>query len=210
MKDRGMLNQDLYQRFQKFSIVSVYLLILFAVSLIFGCHQNRSKGFVKLDAPLKEVLPKLTLVVPENEDENGKPIEITVGDAYSGKGKYSIGNGETHEFQYNFYKQHIAEGHRYLFAVVSYNWGGSGTFYYLTAVDKTTLKGDKEYLLGDRVEIKKITIHKRPVISDIVSMTYMVRETGTSMSEKPDKMMEYDFMFHDGKLTTVKFLDKKW
>ena len=205
-----MINQVLHQSFQKSSKVSVYLLILFAVSLIFGCNQNRSKGFVKLDAPLKEVLPKLTLVVPENEDENGKPIEITVGDTYSGKGNYSIGNGETHEFQYNFYKQHIAEGHRYLFAVVSYNWGGSGTFYYLTAFDKTTLKGDKEFLLGDRIEIKKLTTAKRPVISDIVSMTYMVRESGTSMSEKPDKMMEYDFMFHDGKLTTVKFLDKKW
>lgn len=205
-----MLNQDLYQRFQKFSKVSAYLLILCAVSLILGCHQNRSKGFVKLDVPLKEVLPKVTLVVPEEEDENGQPIEIIVGDAFSGKGEYSIGNGETHEFQYNFYKQHVAEGPRYIFAVVSYNWGGSGTFYYLTAIDKTTLKGDKEYLLGDRIEIKKLTIAKRPVTSDIVSMTYMVRESGTSMSEKPDKLIETDFMLLDGKLTTVKFLDKKW
>ncbi len=205
-----MLNQVLHQSFQKLSKVSVYLLILFAVSLLFGCNQNHSGNFVKLDAPLKEVLPKLTLVVPENEDENGQPIEIIVGDAFSGKGEYSIGNGETHEFQYNFFREHVVEAPRYIFAVVSYNWGGSGTFYYLTAFHKTTLKGDKEFLLGDRIEIKKLTITKRPVITDIVSMTYMVRESGTSMSEKPDKMMEYDFMFHDGKLTTVKFLDKKW
>lgn len=205
-----MLNQVLHQSFQKSSKVSVCLLILLSVLLIFGCNQNHNRHFVKLDAPLKEVLPKLTLVVPENEDENGQPIEITVGNAYSGKGEYSIGNGETHEFQYNFFRQHVVEAPRYIFAVVSYNWGGSGTFYYLTAFDKTTLKGDKEYLLGDRVEIKKFAIAKRPVISDIVSMTYMVRESGTSMSEKPDKLIETDFMFLDGKLTSVKFLDKKW
>ena len=212
-----MLNQVLHQSFQKSSKVSVHLLILFSVSLIFGCNQNRSEDFIKLDAPLTEVLPKLTLVVPENkdengkpiEDENGKPIEIIVGDAYSGKGEYSIGNGESHEFQYNFFKQHVAEGPRYIFAVVSYNWGGSGTFYYLTAFDKTTLKGDKEYLLGDRIEIKKLTTAKRPVTSDIGSISYLVRETGTSMSEKPDKLIETDYIIQDGKLTTVKFVDKK-
>lgn len=207
MKERMMLNQGLCQTNEYFTMAYKCLSILFAVSLIFGCNPNHSGDFVKLDAPLKEVLPKLTLEVPEEEDENGEPIVITVGDAFSGKGEYSIGNGETHEFQYNFFKQHVAEGHSYIFAVVSYNWGGSGTFYYLTAIDKTTLKGDKEYLLGDRVEIKKLATAKRPVTSDIVSMTYMDRDSETSMSEKPDKLIEYDFIIKDGELTTVKFVD---
>ena len=209
MENRIVLNQALNQTFQNLSKASKYLLILFAVSIIFGCNQTQSGDFIKLDAPLKEVLPKITLVVPNRTDINGETLEITVGKKFSGKGEYSIGNGETHGFQYTFYKQHVVESNRYVFAVVSYRWGGSGRFYYLTAIDKTTLKGDKEFLLGDRVGINNLASKRLPVTSDIVSISYMIRESGTSMSEKPDKTVEQDFTIHQGKLMTIKFVEEK-
>ncbi len=198
------VNNNHHQSVKK---ISIPVIILLSLIVIYGCNPTQSGDFIKLDAPLEEVLPKLTLVAPGENDENGKPIEFTVGDDYSGTREFSIGNGELHEFQYNFFKQHVVEGNRYIFAVVSYNWGGSGTFYYLTAFDKTTLRGEKQFLLGDRVVINNVASYKLPVTSDIISISYMVRESGTSMSEKPDKRIEQDFTIHQGKLTTIKFVD---
>ncbi|MCY4402342.1 MAG: hypothetical protein OXD54_07195 [Candidatus Poribacteria bacterium] len=184
-----------------------YMLILLTIVLICGCNQRRGEGFVKLDAPLRNVLSKIILVVPDQVNEKGEPIEITVGNAYSGKGEYYIGDNQTHEFQYTFHNKHVVEGNKNIYAVVSYNWGGSGTFYYLTAVNKTTLKGDKVLFLGDRVEIKKLSMSKRPM--GFVSINYMGRESGTSMSEKPDKLITHDITFHQGKLTTIKVIKFK-
>lgn len=204
-----MFIQAFHQRFQNSSKTYIYLLILFSALILFGCNQTRSGEFVKLDVPLKDVLPKITLVVPDHTGEKGEPLEITVGKMYSGKAEYSIGNGETKEFQYHFYKQHVVESNRYIFAVVSYKWGGSGTFYYLTAIDKTTLKGDKIFLLGDRVEINKLALKKLPVTTDIVTLNYMERELGTSMSEKPDKLIVQDFTILHGKLIVIKFAEER-
>ncbi|MDE0084397.1 MAG: hypothetical protein OXU23_01695 [Candidatus Poribacteria bacterium] len=186
-----------------FTLVLISLMIV----LIYGCIQNRSKDFIKLDAPLRDVLPKITLVVPEEESKDGKPLEITVGSTFSGEGEYTVGAGETHKFTYTFHKKHVLEVNKYIYAVVSYNWGGTGTFYYLTAVDKTTLKGNQQFLLGDRVKIKNLAMTKRPM--GFVSLNYMGREPGTSMSEKPDKAIEQHFTIHQGKLMDVKFVDEK-
>ena len=204
-----MLNQVLHQSIHILSRTYQFLSILIAVSIIYGCNQTKSGDFVKLDAPLDDVLPKITLVVPNNTDINGDSIEITVGNSYKGKADYSIGNGETKEFQYHFYKQHVVESNKYIFAIVSYKWGGSGRFYYLSSIDKTTLKGEMEFLLGDRVEINKLALKKLPVTTDIVSLNYMEREIGTSMSEKPDKIIEQDFTIHQGKLVDIKFVESK-
>lgn len=202
-----MFNQVLHKSLHILSKTCNILPILIAVSILLGCNQTKSGDFIQLDAPLKDVLPKITIVVPEQTDKNGDPLEITVGNLYSGKAEYSIGNGETKEFQYHFYKQHVVESNQYIFAIVSYNWGGSGTFYYLCSIDKTTLEGDKEFLLGDRVEINKLALKKLPVTSDIVTLNYMERESGTNMSEKPDKLIEQDFTILQGKLTAVKFVE---
>ena len=74
------------------------------------------------------------------------------------------------------------EGNRYVFTVVSYNLGGSGTFYYLTAIDKSTLKSVSEVLLGDRVQISSLEVSKPK--SDTVKITYKDRELGTAFTEE--------------------------
>lgn len=198
-----MLYASVHQISQNLLKVITPILIALLIVLMSGCTQTHGKDFVKLDEPLRKVLPKIILVVPEEKDK-GHPIEITVGNTYSGKGKYTLDEDKTHEFQYTFHKKHVVEGNKYIFAVVSYNWGGTGTFYYLTAVDKTTLKSAHEFLLGDRVKIKKIAMHF-PYISDYVTINYMGRESGTSMSEKPDKAIEQHFTIHQGKLTDIMF-----
>ncbi len=185
------VNNNHHQSVRK---ISIPVIILLSLIVIYGCNQTQSEDFVKLDAPLDEVLPKLTLVAPEENDENGKLIEFTVGDNYSGTRESSVGNGESHEFQYNFFKQHVVEGNRYIFAVVSYNWGRSGTFYYLTVFDKTTLKNVDSVLLGDRIEISSVSLTNRN--TDNVSIIYMDRESGTSMSENPDKKVNRVLKYH--------------
>lgn len=206
-KVHKMYNLSVHQIFQNLFKFFTFVLIYLIIGQIYGCNQNRGGEFIKLDEPLRDVLPKITLIVPDQVNQKGDPIEITVDKKYSGKGEYYIGDNQTHEFLYTLHKKHAVEANKYIYVVVSYNWGGSGTFYYLTAVDKTTLKGDKVFFLGDRVEIKKLAIRKRPIGS--VTINYMDRESGTSMSEKPDKLIEYDIMFDQGKLTTFKMVKFK-
>ena len=202
-----MLNQNTHQTSQKLfnSVMLVFLLLV--VALIVGCKQNRSDDFVKLEEPLKDVLPKITLIAPEEKDKDGKPLEITVGSEFKGEGEYSIGGGETHKFRYTFLSQYAVEGNKYIYAVVSYNWGGSGNFYYLTAIDKTTLKSVSQFFLGDRVKIESVGFKMDPF--DTVSVSYKERETGTPMAAPPDKLVEMDFLMHENQLTDFKSLDKK-
>lgn len=202
-----MFNSRVHQISRNLLKTFILILISCMVVMISGCNQNRSKNFIKLDVPLKDVLSKVILVVPDHENEKGDPLEITVGSKFSGKGEYTLEENQIQEFQYKLHKKHVLEGNMHIYAVVSYNWGGTGTFYYLTAVDKTTLKGDQVFLLGDRVEIKNLVMTKRRI--GYVSINYMGRESGTSMSEKPDKTIKQHFTFHQGKLVDVKFLDEK-
>lgn len=184
-------------------------LVLFTLAVVFvvGCNQEKSDDFVKLEEPLKDVLPKLTVIVPDEEDIDGKPLEITVGTEFSGEGEYSIGGGETHKLQYTFLNQHAVEGTKYIYAVVSYRMGGSGHFYYLTAIDKTTLKSVSEVQLGDRVEIESVSFKTDP--SDTVSVSYKDRKKDTAMAAPPDKLVEMDFKMHENKLVDVNSVEEK-
>ena len=156
------------------------------------------KILVKLDGALEEVLPKITLIIPIKKLDN-QFIEIRVGGTFSGKGEYSIEKDETHEFEFTFHKKHVVEGNKYIFAVVSYNWGGTGTFYYLTAIDKVTLKSVDEAFLGDRVEIEKISLEIPN--SDTVTINYNDRKIGTAMTEKPDDPIEKHYGASLGELS---------
>ena len=181
--------------------LSVYtvLLILFTAALILSCNQNPSKDFVKLDAPLKKVLPKITVFFPEQQDKDGKALEITVGETFKGKSEYLISDGETHDLEYSLLNEHVVEGNRYLFTVLSYNHGGSGTFYYLTAIDKSTLKSVSEVLIGDRVQISSLSLEMPR--TDTVTIKYLDRELGTAFIEKPDKNETKHFGMEQSKLS---------
>ena len=177
------------------------LLVLFFTVLICSCNQNTPKDFVKLDAPLEEVLPKITVIVPEEQDKDGKALEIIVGETFKGKAEYLLSDGETHQLDYSVLNQHAVEGNRYIYTVVSYNRGGSGTFYYLTAIDKSTLKSVSEVFLGDRVQISSLDFrfgYKTPV-----TITYKDRELRTAFTEKPDKDVIKHFSIEQSKLTQV-------
>ncbi len=177
------------------------LLVFFAAVLILSCNQNPGDDFVKLDAPLKEVLPKITVIVPGEQDKDGKALEIIVGETFKGKAEYLISEGETHQLDYSVLNQHAVEGNRYIYTVVSYNLGGSGTFYYLTAIDKSTLKSVSEVLLGDRVQITSLELSMPR--SDTVKITYKDREQGTAFTENPDKDVSKHFHIEQSKLTQV-------
>ncbi len=64
--------------------------------MIYSCNQNPGDDFVKLDAPLEEVLPRITVIVPEKQDKDGKALEIIVGKTFKGKTEYLLSDGETH------------------------------------------------------------------------------------------------------------------
>ena len=198
----------LHQIFRNSLKIHQLLLILLAVVVIYGCNQNRDKETTKDsdktdgDTSLEDVLPKITLIAPgDYQNKDGQPLEIVVGSAYSGKGEYLLEEGETHGFSYTFFKQHAVEGEKFIFAVAAYNWGGSGTFYYLIAVDKTTFKSVNEVLLGDRVKVESIALTNPN--TDTVSINYMDRETGTDMASDPDKAIEKHFKMDQKELKEV-------
>ena len=203
-----MLYQITHQIFRNSLKIHQLLLILLAVVIIFGCNQNRDKETTKDsdktdgDTSLEDVLPKITLIAPgDYQNKDGQPLEIVVGNAYSGNGEYLLEEGETHGFSYTFFKQHAVEGKKFIFTVAAYNWGGSGTFHYLTAVDKTTLKSVSQVLLGDRVKVESIALTAPN--TDTVSINYMDRETGTDMASDPDKAIEKHFKMDREELKEV-------
>ena len=104
-----MFNSRVHQISRNFLKTFILILISCVVVLIYGCNQNRSKDFIKLDAPLRDVLPKITLVVPDHANEKGEPLEITVGSKFSGKGEYTLEENQTHEFTYTLHKKHVVE-----------------------------------------------------------------------------------------------------
>lgn len=173
-----------------------YSIFIITGLMIWGCNQN--KEFIKLDAPLEDILPKIILISPENHDNAGKKIEIIVGEKFSGEGEYAVSGIESHKFTYKLHSPHIVEGNRYIFGIVSYNWGGSGNFFYMTAVDKSTLKSVDEVLLGDRIVVNgfKLTTPR----SDEISLTYMVRSSGAAMTAAPNKKVEMQYKMSQSKL----------
>ena len=198
----------LHQIFRNNLKIHQLLLILLAVVVIFGCNQNPDKKPMKDsdktdgDTSLEDVLPKITLIAPEDyQDKNGQPLEIIVGKTYNGNGEYLVKEGETHGFSYTFFKQHVVEGKKFIFAVAAYNWGGSGTFHYLTAVDKTTLKSVSQVFLGDRVKIEQVALTAPS--TDTVSINYMDKEFGTAFTDTPDKAVEKHFKMDQKELKEV-------
>ena len=172
------------------------LIFLLTCLLIWGCNQK--KEFIELDAPLEDIIPKIILITPEKNDHTGKKIEITVGETFSGEGEYAISGIESHKFTYKLYNQYVVEGNKYIYVIASYNWGGSGTFYYMTAVDKTTLKSVDEIFLGDRIEVNAFELTTPN--SDAVSLTYMVRSSGVPMAAPANKKVEMQYKMSQSKL----------
>ena len=156
--------------------------------------------FIKLEDSLKGTLPKLTLTVPE-EDIDGKPLDITLESEFSGVAEFPFAGGGTYKIQYTFLNQHAVEGNKHIYAVASYTTGGSGHYYYLTAIDKTTRKSVSAVYLGDRVKVESVSYKTDPSDtisdpSDIISVRYKDRKTTTAMAAPPDKLIQMDFKMH--------------
>lgn len=193
------LKQLLKQTFQHLSDLHKYLLILFIVSMMIGCSNNKSEDFVKLGAPLEEMLSQITL---ETEIKDGVPLQFEVDSTLSGDVEYSTESDESDMIMtYSVFKQHAVEGNKYIFLVASYSWGGSGTFHYLIAIDKTTLKSVSDVFLGDRV--KTVMVSLTAPDTDTVSITYMDRSSSTAMTEPHDIKIEKHFKIDEMVLQEV-------
>ncbi len=178
-----MIKQNIFKNYK-------VLLVTFFAVMISSCNysgyfRKTTKDFVKLDAPLENVLPKITVIVPEHQGKDGKALEVIVGETFKGKAEYKS-NGETHELEYAMLNQHAVEGNKYIITVLSYNFGGTGRFYYLTGIDKTTLKSVYEVFLGDRVRIMSLKL--RGTKKDTVDINYMDRKQRRAFSENPNQI----------------------
>lgn len=164
------------------------LLVFFFAVMLSSCA---AKNFVKLDAPLAEVLPRITVIVPERQDKDGKPLEVIIGKTLKGKVEY-LSDGETHELEYALLNEHVVEGKKYIVTVVSYNFGGEGRFYYLTGIDKSTLRSDGEVLLGDLGDrVKIISLISRGTEKDTVDIRYTNREQRKAFAENPHHIRHF-------------------
>lgn len=171
-----------------------YILFLPIILCFLAC--GKSISFFELNAPVEDVLPQAVLTVP---NEFGYSIEITIGNKksrhrpyfYYGQSQYTADAESTHTFDYLVYYTYAVETNRYIFVPVAYGWGGSGIFYYLTAIDKMTLKGVTAAYLGDRVKIDRVKVVDRGV--DTVSVTYIEREAGETYPAKNRRVKKFIF-----------------
>lgn len=169
-----------------------FLLLLIILSIL-SCR--KSMYLIQLDAEYENILSEVTLTAPDLEaNADGALIEFKVGknknqydaleDKYSddnfyyGEGKYYGTSGEMHTFSYFFHYPYAVAGSGFIFVPVGYSWGGSGVFYYLTAIDKTTLRSVNAVYLGDRINIVRVDLIES--LTDTVSIKYTEREADSS------------------------------
>ena len=158
-----------------------YILFLLMTVCLLSC--GKGVDFIKLDAPVMSTLQQVTFTVPEvKATKQGHPIEFVIGnekkqyhsDVYYGQTWYESSDGEQHTFDYLVHFSDVVQTDRYIFVPVGYSWGGTGLFYYLTAIDKQNLRGMNSTYIGDRVNIVNVKVIDTG--TDTVAITYIERE----------------------------------
>ncbi len=164
-----------------------YILFLLMTVCLLSC--GKSVNFIKLDAPVSVILPQVTLTVPEAEaTEQEHPIQFVIGNEknryeagiYYGQIWYKNNEGEPHIFDYLVHFSDAVQTDSYIFVPVGYGWGGTGIFYYLTAIDKRSLTDVGSAYIGDRVKVVNVKVIDTS--TDTVSITYIEREAGDAYS----------------------------
>ncbi len=170
-----------------------YILFLFITLYLLSC--SKRVDFIKLNAPMKSILPQATLTVPEvKATEQGHPVQFVVGigkkqyqaGIYYGQTWYKNSGGVPHIVNYLVHFSDAVQTDRYIFVPVGYSLGGTGVFYYLTAIDKRNLIGMNSAYIGDRVKI--INVKVIDTGSDAVSITYTERNTYPSVNKRVKKL----------------------
>ena len=151
--------------------------------------EESTEGFVKLDLPLKEALTKFTFIVTDLSGDSNE--EVVFNSTY--RSVYSEAGWRGPAY-YMLLHEHAVEGKRYVFVPLVDGGGGSGVFYHLNVIDKKTLKTVDYVGLGDRVQIKEVTLPFPH--GNSVSITYISRTLGN----KPGKTVERHFRMEHGTL----------
>lgn len=159
--------------------------ILFLLTTVYFLSCGKSANFIKLDAPVRDILPQVVLTVPEvKATEYGHPIQFVIGDGkhryqagiYYGQTWHKSGKEEQQSFDYLVHFPDAVQTDRYIFVPVGYNWGGTGIFYYLTAIDKRNLIGMNSAYIGDRIKIVNVKVIDTG--TDTVAINYVERDAG--------------------------------
>ena len=145
---------------------------------------ERADDFVKLDAPLAEVLTKVTFELTVLSGDFTKEVVFD--------STYRADNG------YVLLPKYAVEGNRYIFIPLFQGGGGSGVFYNLCVIDKKTLRGIEQIVLGDRIKIKEVTLNSSD--SDAVSITYIRRDPSKAILYDLNAAIERNFRMVEGKL----------
>ncbi len=154
--------------------------------------EESTEGFVKLDLPLKEALTKFTFIVTDLSGDSNE--EVVFNSTYRTVYGEAGWRGPAY---YMLLHEHAVEGKRYVFVPLADGGGGVGVFYFLNVVDKKTLKTVDDVVLGDRVQIKEVTLPFSH--GDTVSITYITRAFGN----KPGKTVKRHFRMGQGTLQKI-------
>ncbi len=160
-------------------------------------------GFVKLDMSLEEVLTKITFIVTDLSGDSNEAV-VFEGKGITQDADRIVRTQKIEGFERTYYtsdillSQYAIEGNRYIFVPLATSGGGSGVFYYLNVVDKKTLKTVDDVGLGDRVQIKEVTLPFPH--GDTVSITYITR----ALDNRPSKTVKRHFRMEQGALQELK------
>ena len=160
------------------------------------------EGFVKLDMSLKEALTKITFIVTDLSGDSNEEI-VFEGEGVTQYADRIVLTQKFEGFERAYYtsdillSQYAVEGSRYIFVPLATSGGGSGVFYDLNVVDKKTLKTVDDVGLGDRVQIKEVTLPFPH--GDTVSIKYITRPIG----DDPGKTRKIHFRMEHGTLQEI-------
>ena len=139
-----------------------------------GQERESTEASVKLEIPLEEALTQITFIVTWLSGEGSDEV-IFEGEGVTRDSNYirlRKREGEWYSY-YTLLPQHAVEGNQYIFVPLASSGVGSGVFWDLNVVEKKTLKSVDEVSLGDRVNIREVTLVSPD--SDTVSVTYIER-----------------------------------
>jgi hypothetical protein len=80
-------------------------------------------------------------------------------------------------------------------AVLAYNGGGTGTFYYLAAVLSSTNAPTNTVLLGDRIAVTQLSVSAKTI-----TVNYLTRPADAPLAATPSVSTSKSFVVTGGKL----------
>lgn len=164
------------------AFVCVYF---FVIMTILGCSQSRDWD-------------QITFMVTDLSGDSKTAIVFKGENVTQHEDYIKLEEGQGRDIQrWTIFPQYAIEDNQYIYIPLAESGGGTGIFFELQVIDKKTLTTADYALLGDRVQIKNISI--------LDDNTIAVKYEERSLYGEPGNIVTKHYKMHEGKLQSVDF-----